>query len=85
MLPTKYEPSSPAIWAPPSKTPVTGSLNALLAQWLFAVGLTESSYVAPQGTFTGRKGRIHLARDDSGQVWVGGETHTHVKGKLLSP
>jgi len=65
--------------------PVTGSLNASFAQWLFAAGETQSSYVAAQGTRLGRKGRIHLTRDDSGQVWVGGETHTHVKGKLLSP
>jgi hypothetical protein len=60
------------------------SLNASLAQWLFAAGLTESSYVAAQGTCLGRKGRIYLTRDDAGQVWVGGETRTHVKGELHS-
>ncbi|MGH8708958.1 MAG: PhzF family phenazine biosynthesis protein, partial [Burkholderiales bacterium] len=30
--------------------PVTGSLNASLAQWLIGAGLAESSYVASQGT-----------------------------------
>lgn len=64
--------------------PVTGSLNASLAQWLFAAGVTESRYVAAQGTRLGRKGRIYLTHDDAGQVWVGGETRTHIKGELHS-
>jgi len=62
--------------------PVTGSLNASLAQWLFATGVAPGDYVAAQGTRLGRNGRIHLARDEAGQVWVGGETRTHVKGEL---
>lgn len=35
-------------------------------------------------TRPGRKGRIYLARDDAGQVRVGGETHTHAQGELHS-
>ncbi|WP_447742597.1 PhzF family phenazine biosynthesis protein [Variovorax boronicumulans] len=62
--------------------PVTGSLNASLAQWLFATGVARNDYVAAQGTRLGRHGRIHLTRDDTGQVWVGGDTRTHVKGEL---
>ena len=62
--------------------PVTGSLNASLAQWLFASGVAERDYVAAQGTRLGRQGRIHLGRDAAGQVWVGGETRTHVTGEL---
>ncbi|WDZ78231.1 PhzF family phenazine biosynthesis protein [Ensifer adhaerens] len=62
--------------------PVTGSLNASLAQWLFATGMVEEDYVAAQGTSLGRHGRIHLSRDDAGQIWVGGETRTHVEGRL---
>ena len=62
--------------------PVTGSLNASLAQWLFATGVAHDDYVAAQGTRLGRHGRIHLTRDDAGQVWVGGDTRTHVKGEL---
>jgi predicted PhzF superfamily epimerase YddE/YHI9 len=62
--------------------PVTGSLNASLAQWLFKAGQAEQAYVAAQGTCLGRKGRIHVSRDEAGQVWVGGETRTQVEGRL---
>jgi len=62
--------------------PVTGSLNASLAQWLFATGQAKGAYVAAQGTQLDRKGRIHIRRDDSGQVWIGGDTRTLVAGRL---
>jgi PhzF family phenazine biosynthesis protein len=62
--------------------PVTGSLNASLAQWLFASGVAQRDYVAAQGTRLGRRGRIHLGRDQAGQVWVGGATRSHVQGVL---
>ncbi|MGU8077790.1 PhzF family phenazine biosynthesis protein [Burkholderia pyrrocinia] len=62
--------------------PVTGSLNASMAQWLFATGVVEDDYVAAQGTRVGRHGRIHLTRDEAGQIWVGGKTRTHVEGRL---
>ncbi|CUJ29290.1 Trans-2%2C3-dihydro-3-hydroxyanthranilate isomerase [Achromobacter xylosoxidans] len=62
--------------------PVTGSLNAALAQWFFAQGWIDHDYVAAQGTRLGRRGRVHLSRDDSGQVWVGGDTRIHVSGTL---
>ncbi|WP_268812417.1 PhzF family phenazine biosynthesis protein [Sphingobium yanoikuyae] len=64
--------------------PVTGSLNASLAQWLFATGVAERNYVAAQGTCIGRSGRIYLTRDDADQIWVGGETRTYVEGRLPS-
>lgn len=62
--------------------PVTGSLNASLAQWLFAMNQAAGAYVAAQGTRLGRKGRIYLRRDESGQVWVGGDARTLVEGRL---
>lgn len=62
--------------------PVTGSLNASVAQWLFATGVVRKAYVAAQGGCLGRNGRVYLSRDETGQVWVGGETHTHVEGRL---
>jgi PhzF family phenazine biosynthesis protein len=62
--------------------PVTGSLNASMAQWLFAAGVVEDNYIAAQGARRGRHGRIHLTRDAAGQIWVGGKTHTHVEGQL---
>jgi PhzF family phenazine biosynthesis protein len=65
-----------------AEDPVTGSLNASLAQWLFATGIVTEDYVAAQGTRLGRRGRIYLTRDDAGQIWVGGEAYTHVEGRL---
>jgi PhzF family phenazine biosynthesis protein len=62
--------------------PVTGSLNASLAQWLIGSGRAGSSYVAAQGTVLGRAGRVHVERDDDGTVWVGGGTVTCVTGDI---
>ncbi|MFZ0015465.1 MAG: PhzF family phenazine biosynthesis protein [Acidimicrobiia bacterium] len=61
--------------------PVTGSLNASLAQWLLAEGRVEPPYVASQGTALGRSGRVYLSEGD-GRVWVGGETVDIVDGLL---
>ncbi len=61
--------------------PVTGSLNASLAQWLFGAELAKSPYVAAQGTALQRAGRIHL-RSDGGQVWVGGDVVSVVLGEI---
>jgi PhzF family phenazine biosynthesis protein len=63
--------------------PVTGSLNASLAQWLIDDGLMPARYLAAQGTRLGRAGRVHVERDDHGQVWVGGETVTCIEGSVL--
>jgi PhzF family phenazine biosynthesis protein len=62
--------------------PVTGSLNASVAQWLFASGLRSTGYVAAQGTRLGRKGRVYIDRDPAGQVWVGGSARTLFSGQL---
>ncbi len=61
--------------------PVTGSLNASLAQWLIGSARAPDSYVAAQGTAIGRAGRIHITRDGSG-IWIGGSTVTHVSGEI---
>ena len=63
--------------------PVTGSLNASLAQWLIAEGRLPTSYIASQGTCLGRAGRVHIAQDESGQVWVGGNSVTCIDGTVL--
>jgi len=60
--------------------PVTGSLNASLAQWLLASGRATAPYLASQGTALGRAGRVHISADPSGQVWVGGAARTCVSG-----
>lgn len=60
--------------------PVTGSLNASVAQWLIGAGLAPTSYIASQGRALGRAGRVHIDRDANGQVWVGGHSVTCIDG-----
>jgi PhzF family phenazine biosynthesis protein len=60
--------------------PVTGSLNASLAQWLLASGRVTAPYLASQGTVLGRRGQVRISRDDDGTIWVGGGTVTCVSG-----
>ena len=62
--------------------PVTGSLNASLAQWLIADGHMPERYVAAQGSCLGRAGRVHIERDTAGQVWVGGYAITCIDGRV---
>ncbi|GAA4099981.1 PhzF family phenazine biosynthesis protein [Nocardioides kongjuensis] len=65
-----------------AEDPVTGSLNASLAQWLTADGTLPPSYVAAQGTVIGRRGRIHVDTDDAGTIWIGGDTLTTIQGTV---
>jgi PhzF family phenazine biosynthesis protein len=65
-----------------AEDPVTGSLNASLAQWLIGDGLMPARYLAAQGTCMDRTGRVQLERDDRGQVWVGGQTVTCISGTV---
>ena len=62
--------------------PVTGSLNASLAQWLLRTGRATAPYVASQGAALGRAGRVHVSRDPDGTIWVGGGTVTCVHGQV---
>jgi PhzF family phenazine biosynthesis protein len=62
--------------------PVTGSLNASLAEWLLRTGRVKAPYVAAQGTARGRSGRVHVSRDGDGTIWVGGRTVTCVTGQV---
>jgi PhzF family phenazine biosynthesis protein len=66
-----------------AEDPVTGSLNAALAQWLIGAGLAPPRYVASQGTALGRDGRVHIERDAQGEIWVGGDSVTCVEGSVL--
>ena len=63
--------------------PVTGSLNASLAQWLIAEGLAPTRYLVAQGECLGRAGRVYIRQDGQGQVWVGGHTVTCIEGTAL--
>jgi PhzF family phenazine biosynthesis protein len=62
--------------------PVTGSLNASLAEWLIAEGHMPARYLAAQGARLDRAGRVSIERDDSGQVWVGGASVTCISGSV---
>jgi PhzF family phenazine biosynthesis protein len=63
--------------------PVTGTLNASLAEWLIADGLAPRSYLVAQGECLGRAGRVHIRQDDDHQIWVGGRAVTCIEGTVL--
>ncbi len=64
-----------------SEDPVTGSLNAGLAQWLIGAGLAPERYVASQGTALGRLGRVHVEKDGA-EIWIGGAVTSVVTGTV---
>lgn len=63
--------------------PVTGSLNAALAQWLIGAGIAPERYVAAQGTALARAGRVHVERDAAGEIWIGGASVSCIEGTVL--
>jgi PhzF family phenazine biosynthesis protein len=64
-----------------AEDPVTGSLNAGLAQWLIAAKLAPAKYIASQGTVLGRAGRVHIHQSGE-DIWVGGQVVTCIEGNL---
>lgn len=64
-----------------AEDPVTGSLNAAVAQWLLADGRLDAPYIAAQGTALGRSGRVHIEQSN-GEIWVGGEAVTAIDGTV---
>jgi PhzF family phenazine biosynthesis protein len=62
--------------------PVTGSLNASLAQWLLSSGRASPPYLVSQGTGIGRRGRVRIDADADGTVWVSGTTATRISGEV---
>ncbi|MBO9474427.1 PhzF family phenazine biosynthesis protein [Shimia sp. R10_1] len=61
--------------------PVTGSLNAGIAQWLIGSCHAAPNYIAAQGTALGRKGRVHV-QSDGAEIWVGGAVQSCVEGTI---
>ena len=61
--------------------PVTGSLNASLAQWLIGAGLAPARYIVAQGTVLQRAGRVHLQAEGA-TVWVGGDVSPCIEGTV---
>ena len=71
----------PVDWLP-VEDPVTGSLNASLAQWLLGEGLATAPYIVSQGTAIGRRGRVRIDKDTDGTIWVSGATGTRIAGQV---
>ena len=61
--------------------PVTGSLNASVAQWLIGAGIAKPRYVASQGTAIGRAGRVHVAQEGD-TIWIGGDVAGVIAGTI---
>jgi PhzF family phenazine biosynthesis protein len=65
-----------------AEDPVTGSLNAAVAQWLIGAGLAPKQYIASQGTALGRAGRVHVLQEGD-DIWIGGSAVTCIEGTVL--
>ncbi|WP_423446560.1 PhzF family phenazine biosynthesis protein [Kocuria sp. KSNUG] len=63
--------------------PVTGSVNASLAQWLVRTGRAPQDYTARQGTRMGRRGLVRVNADATGAVRVGGHCTVCVSGSVV--
>lgn len=61
--------------------PVTGSLNAGLAQWLIPAGLAPNKYTARQGTAMGHRGSISIEQVGE-RIWVGGDVQKCIAGTV---
>lgn len=66
-----------------AEDPVTGSLNACLAQWLIPQGLLTPPYQARQGRSMGRDGWIGIHQDAQQQLWVQGHSVRCITGQVL--
>jgi PhzF family phenazine biosynthesis protein len=62
--------------------PVTGSLNASVAQWLIGAGRFVPPYTASQGSAMGRAGQVAISVDAHDAVWVGGDVVTCITGHV---
>jgi PhzF family phenazine biosynthesis protein len=65
-----------------AEDPVTGSLNAALAQWLIGASIAPKSYVAAQGTAMARAGRVHVSQEGA-DIWIGGASVTCIDGQVM--
>lgn len=67
-----------------TEDPVTGSLNAAVAQYLFGAGLAQGSYIAAQGRKIGADGVVTCSRAEDG-IWIAGRVETVSSGGALPP
>ena len=56
--------------------PVTGSLNASVAQWLLGEGVLTAPYVARQTS-----GRVYVDQS-GGDIWIGGDVDVRISGQI---
>ena len=76
--------------SPLVEDPVTGSLNASVAQWLLESGRVSAPYTAAQGSRVGRDGRVRITRGSDGTssdgdgdaIWVGGSAVVVITGEI---
>lgn len=71
-----------ATGTPGYEDPVTGSLNAGIAQWMLERGRLTPPWTAHQGTALRRDGLVHLDVDADGTVWVGGTARVDLRGSI---
>lgn len=64
--------------------PVTGALNAALAQWLISREAAPHRYIASQGTRLDRSGRVHVDYDGT-NFWIGGSSVSVIRGEATLP
>ena len=64
-----------------SEDPITGSLNAAIARWMYGADVWRDAVTIAQGTCIGRQGRVYV-HNDTGTVWIGGETRILIEGTL---
>ena len=64
-----------------TEDPVTGSLNAAIAQWFVASGRASKAYTVAQGTALGRAGRVRVVPEGN-DIWIGGECVTVISGEV---
>ena len=64
-----------------TEDPVTGSLNAAVAQWLIGTDQAPTSYRALQGTALERNGVVHVEAIGE-DIWVGGHSVGVIEGTV---
>lgn len=69
-----------------SEDPITGSLNAALAHWLYAAGRLRPTTLIAQGATINRLGRvsIHLQQgENTDKIMIGGHVNILIEGSIL--
>ena len=64
-----------------SEDPITGSLNAALAQWMRTEGRLTQAVTVAQGTNINRHGRVSI-KPDGERIFIGGEVHILIEGNI---